>query len=156
MLYFNLELINKPNVLLVSGFGLWTLEEKQVKSPHSPQLKGKTKMLLLYIERPLVKNGAFSNNSSVHNLSFTLTLPQELQNYTGWVDLVWKKRGGGRLGRLLLTSDSRYFFASLIWEIQPLVPRMPSTVLSPARMLSHCPAFRRQAVFVGVGWEVDI
>lgn len=49
MLYFNLDLINKPNILVVSGFGLLTLEEKQVNYLHSPQLKGKTKMLLLYI-----------------------------------------------------------------------------------------------------------
>lgn len=66
MLYFNLEMINKANVLVVSGFALLTLEEKQVNSLHSPQLKGKTKMLLLYIERPLVKNGVLSNNHSTH------------------------------------------------------------------------------------------
>lgn len=29
MLYFNLEMINKPNILVVSGFALLTLEEKK-------------------------------------------------------------------------------------------------------------------------------
>lgn len=64
MLYFNLEMINKANILLVSGLALLPLEEKQVNSLRSPQLKGKAKLLLLYIERPLVENGVLSNDHS--------------------------------------------------------------------------------------------
>lgn len=47
MPYFNLEVINKPHILVVSGFGLLTVEEKQVSSAYSR--KGKMKILLLYI-----------------------------------------------------------------------------------------------------------
>lgn len=43
MLYFNLEMINKANILVVSGLALLPLEEKQVNSLLSPQLKGKNK-----------------------------------------------------------------------------------------------------------------
>ena len=44
MLYFNLEMINKANILVVSGLALLPLEEKQVNSLRSPQLKGKIKL----------------------------------------------------------------------------------------------------------------
>lgn len=56
MLYFNLEMINKPSVLLVAGFGLLTLEENQVNRSCSCQLKSPTEMFLLGIKRTLMKS----------------------------------------------------------------------------------------------------
>lgn len=49
MLYFNSEMINKPNVLVVSEFGLFTVEETQVSSLHSLRRKGKAKPPLPYM-----------------------------------------------------------------------------------------------------------
>lgn len=45
MLYFNLERINKPNILVVSVFGLLTGEGKKINSLYALQLKGKTPVL---------------------------------------------------------------------------------------------------------------
>lgn len=67
-----------------------------------------------------------------------------------------KKKKGRSLGRLLLNSDFRQAFASLIWEIHPCVPQGPAWKVVLPRCLVIVQSCQRQGVFVVVVWQVDI
>lgn len=61
-----------------------------------------------------------------------------------------KKKNRGRLGRLLLNSDSRYSSVLLIREVQPLYPQCLTEYLAQPRYLVIVQPHWRQEAFVGV------
>lgn len=69
-------------------------------------------------------------------------------------DLVWKKCG--RLGWLLLNSDSRHSLASLIREVQPFeLSQCLAQYLAQPRCLVSVQPYQKQGVFVVVVWKVN-
>lgn len=76
---------------------------------------------------------------------------------TSQAKLIWcEKKNRGRLGRLLLNSDSRHSFALLTREVQPMYPQCLTEYLAQPRYLVIVWPHQRQEALVGVVCKATI